>query len=94
MPVLLARFRYRTFDFINIDTEGNVLEILEQIDPSALGCRLMCLEWSSQNMPAFEKYFRRNRMHKLLQDAENLIYGSVSQGPWTSWWKSWQRKCE
>jgi FkbM family methyltransferase len=74
VPTLINRCMYRTFDFINIDTEGNVFEILEQIDPVALDCQLMCVEWNSQNKQQYEAYFARFAMQKLLENGENLIY--------------------
>jgi FkbM family methyltransferase len=74
VPNLIKRCKYQKFDFINIDTEGNVFEILDQIDPIALGCRLMCIEWASKNKEQYERYFERYGMVKLLENGENLIY--------------------
>lgn len=71
---LIERCQYKQFDFINIDTEGNVFDILNQIDPAALGCRLICAEWAGKDKELFEQYFARHQMRKLLENGENLIY--------------------
>lgn len=74
IPTLLSRCRYQKYQFVNIDTEGNVFEILQQINPAAIGCELMCVEWASENLAAYEAYFQRHGMEKILQNGENLIY--------------------
>ena len=71
---MLSRCRYKKFDFINIDTEGNVLEILKQIDAKSLGCSLMCIEWNGKDRREFDAYFRKNGFKILMENAENLIY--------------------
>ncbi|MFN0217617.1 MAG: FkbM family methyltransferase [Hyphomicrobium sp.] len=75
VPELLKRAKYQTFDFINVDTEGNVLEILEQIDVKALGVKLICAEWNSADGDKFKSYFARFKMRPLYTNAENMIYG-------------------
>ncbi|MGD9827247.1 MAG: FkbM family methyltransferase [Hyphomicrobiaceae bacterium] len=72
---LLRRSRYKVFDFINVDTEGNVLEIVEQIDARALGVKLMCVEWNGADRSRFEAYFARHRMRPLMTNGENMICG-------------------
>ena len=72
---LLHRTRYKTFDFINIDTEGNVLEVLEQIDARALGVKLMCIEWNGKDRSQFEAYFARYGMKTIMSNSENMICG-------------------
>ena len=51
-PERPARSRYEIFDFVNVDTEGNVLGILEQIDAAGLGVELMCVEWNGRQLNA------------------------------------------
>lgn len=78
VPHLLARAKYKAFEFINIDTEGNVEEIMDQLDPRPLGCELMCVEWNSKNLEWFEAYFARFNWRPLYRSAENLIYARPS----------------
>lgn len=75
IPELLARAQYKIFDFVNVDTEGNVLEILEQIDAAALGVKLMCVEWNGQQRDRFVAYFKRYRMRTIMENGENMICG-------------------
>lgn len=75
VPELLRLARYKSFDFINIDTEGNVLEIFRQIDPLALGVKLMCVEWNGNDKAEFVKLFKRARMRPIMENGENMIYG-------------------
>lgn len=75
VPELLSRTKYKTFDFINVDTEGNVLEILGQIDAKALGVQLMCVEWSGKDRDRFNDYFKRYGMRTLSENPENIICG-------------------
>jgi FkbM family methyltransferase len=72
---LLQRAAYPCFDFISIDTEGNVLEILEQIVPDALGTRLFCVEWNREDLDRFTRYFKPRGYRELYRSAENLIFG-------------------
>ena len=74
VATLMTRSRYKQFDFINIDTEGNCLSILEQIDPFAIGCRMICVEWNGKEEKEFKSYFNRHKMGELLRNGENLIY--------------------
>ena len=74
VPELLKRTKYQTFEFISIDTEGNVLDILEQINPIDLGTKLMCVEWNRKDFARFDRYFRRFRFKEVYRSAENLIY--------------------
>jgi FkbM family methyltransferase len=73
---LVGRSRYNRFDFINVDTEGNVLEILEQIDPVALGVELMCVEWNGKDKDRFVAFFKRFGMKKVIENAENMIWSA------------------
>ena len=45
---LLKNSRCDTFDFITIDVEGMELEILRQINIKALGCKMICIEYSGK----------------------------------------------
>lgn len=62
------------FDFISIDTEGNDLLILEQIDLEKVGCRCLCVEWNSKH-ELLEKFVDYCVGYKLAHfNAENLIF--------------------
>lgn len=73
VETLIARSLYKTFDFINIDTEGNVFEILEQIDPARLGCRAMCVEYAWDELDKFAGYFDRHGLREVHRTGENII---------------------
>lgn len=75
VPELLTRAKYKSFDFINVDTEGNVLEIVEQIDARSLGVKLMCVEWNGKDRKRFDAYFKRFGMRTLMENNENLVCG-------------------
>lgn len=75
IPELLTRPKFKKFDFVSIDTEGNVLDILLQINPQELGTKLICAEWNRKDFAQFDQYFRRWGMTERYRSAENLIYG-------------------
>jgi FkbM family methyltransferase len=72
---LVSMSGHKHFDFISIDTENNVLEILEQIDPSETRTSLFCVEWNGTDFKRFNDYFRPRGFRELYRSAENLIYG-------------------
>jgi len=69
----LNRLKFKKFDFISIDCEGNDLCILQQIDLTDTQC--ICLEWNSKPelKTAFEKYLGGFKL--IYTSGENLIYG-------------------
>jgi len=72
---LVARSRYRHYDFVNVDTEGNVPEIVEQIDARALEVKLMCVEWNGRDADRFDGYAARNGLRTIMRNGENILYG-------------------
>jgi FkbM family methyltransferase len=74
VPELLARCPYRTFDFINIDTEGNVWEIVEQFDFPSLQCEVVCLEWNGRDNEKYQAHFAAQGYREILRNGENLIF--------------------
>lgn len=62
------------FDFISIDAEGADLEILKQIDLTAVGCRLLCVEVNQRGDAEFAEYARRHGMRLLWSCYENRIF--------------------
>lgn len=62
------------YDFISIDAEGADLEILRQIDLTAVGCRLLCVEVNQRGDAEFTEYAKRHGMRLLWSCYENRIY--------------------
>lgn len=60
------------FEFITIDVEGMELEILQQMDLKALGCRLICIEYNSRNYEAIDRLIPMPLIYK---NRTNAIYG-------------------
>jgi len=69
-------FKDQKFDFISIDTEGCDWDILQQIDIDKVGCRMVCIEWNLDKKLhlLYANYFRKFKMHKIYESAENVIY--------------------
>ncbi len=75
---LISMSSYKQFDFINIDTEGNVIDILLQIDPTLTQTSLMCVEWNGVNREIYDTYINKYGMKIIYENAENLIFGSLN----------------
>lgn len=69
----LNRLKFKTFDFISLDVEGEELNILPDIDLTGTKC--ICIEWNSNPAmkQAYEKYL--TGFNLIYTSAENLIYG-------------------
>jgi FkbM family methyltransferase len=63
------------FNFITIDAEGMDYTILKQMDLTAMGCELLCVEWNGKDQELFEGYARQFGLSIKFRNAENLIYG-------------------
>lgn len=66
----------KQFDFINIDAEGQDWGILQQMDLTALGCKLLCIEWNG-NKSLQQSYFiycREHGLYPIHTNSENIIY--------------------
>jgi FkbM family methyltransferase len=61
-------------DFISIDAEGADYSILEQIDLTAVGCRLLCVEVNARGDAEFTAYAAKHGMRLLWKNFENRIY--------------------
>lgn len=72
---LIERSIHKHFDFISIDTENNVLDILEQIDPAKTRTSLFCVEWNGTDLNRFQSFFKPRGYVELYRSQENLIYG-------------------
>jgi hypothetical protein len=67
------RIPIKKYDFINLDVEGDEMNILPDLDLS--GVRLLAIEWNSvpNNKLHFEKYLEGFKL--IYTSAENLLYG-------------------
>lgn len=74
---LLRRVPYKRFDFINIDTEGNVLEIVKQFNFRALGCKVVCLEWNGGDEALYTQHLAAQGYHEIHRNGENMIFKLV-----------------
>lgn len=71
---LLRRCPYKTFDFINIDTEGNVWDIVSQFDFQSLACKVVCLEWNGKEEKNFLQHLTKQGYSEVHRNAENMIF--------------------
>jgi FkbM family methyltransferase len=62
------------FDFISIDAEGADFDILKQIDLTAVGCRMLCVEVNVRGDREFTEYAARHGMRLHWSCYENRIY--------------------
>lgn len=73
---LMLASRFKTFDFITIDAEGNDLLILQQLDLTALDCRCICIEWNGDYglLNEIKDYCVGHGLNvQLAKNAENII---------------------
>lgn len=75
VQTLLEKAIYKKFDFVNVDTEGNVWEIFSQINLNELGCSLVCVEHNSKDFEKYNGYCVRQGFRLLHKNGENLIFG-------------------
>lgn len=61
-------------DFISIDAEGADYDILRQIDLTAVGCQLLCVEVNGKDDARFAEYADRHGMRLLAKNFENRIF--------------------
>jgi FkbM family methyltransferase len=71
---LMTETGVRHFDFISIDAEGADLDILRQIDLTAVGCRLLCVEVNRADQGPFDAHCAKHGMRLLHRNFENAIY--------------------
>lgn len=74
VPELLRRCPYSKFDFVNIDTEGNVWEIVKQFDFPSLKCKVVCLEWNGRQEQLYLEHLGRQGYVEIHRNAENMIF--------------------
>lgn len=71
---LLKRVEWSVFDFISIDCEGADWEVLEQIDLTAVGCQMLCIEVNGKDDEKFTDYAAKHGMRLHWRCYENRIY--------------------
>ena len=71
---LLTRSAHKTFDLISIDIEGMDLDVLCQMDLTALGCKMLIVEFNGKYQLDFDWYCAVHGMKLYAKNAENLIY--------------------
>lgn len=67
---------FAQFDFISIDAEGFDLDILQQIDLAAVGCKCLVIEHNGfiNLKEAYKDYCRNFGLMPVLENAENIIF--------------------
>lgn len=67
---------FAKFDFISIDAEGFDLDILQQIDLAAVGCKCLIIEHNSfiDLKEAYKGYCRNFGLMPVLENSENIIF--------------------
>mgnify|MGYP002683653028 FL=1 len=71
---LLSRSSFKTFDLISIDIEGMDLDVLTQMDLTALGCKMLIVEFNGKGQADYDSYCYGHGMYLYAKNAENLIY--------------------
>ncbi len=70
---LLAMFPNITLDLISIDAEGLDLQILHQIDLTAVGCKMLIIEHEHSDIQAMKHYCQLHGMRMMKSNHQNLI---------------------
>lgn len=71
---MMALVSHKWFDFISIDTEGNDLIILKQMDLNMLQTSCVCVEWNGKNKDQFDEIMLPKGFSLIHTNLENLIY--------------------
>lgn len=71
---LLRETGVSRFDFISIDVEGCDLDVLRQIDLTAVDCRMLCVEVNARGDAPFTEYAAKHGMRLHWKSYENLIF--------------------
>ena len=79
VPMLLEISIHKTFDFISLDTENTVVEILPKLDLNALKTSLICFEWNSRDFEIFDAILRPQGFREVdgSRTGENLLYAKA-----------------
>lgn len=79
VPMMLEKAIHKKFDFISLDTEGNVKDILGQLDLRSLGTQMICVEWVNQDFDFYDQYLRAQGFSEVpnSRNFENLLYFKI-----------------
>lgn len=61
-------------DFVSIDCEGVDLDVLKQLDLTALGTRMVCVEVNRADQKPFDEYCKKHGLRLNHRNYENAIY--------------------
>lgn len=70
----LHRTEHRKFDLISIDIEGLDLEVLQQIDLTEVGCKMLIIEVNDRDTTPYVTYCAEHGMRSATRTPENLIF--------------------
>ena len=72
----LAENKPTAIDFITIDIEGHDLDVLMQIDLTALKCKIVVAEWNSVDSigQGMVNYCNQHGLREINRNAENIIF--------------------
>jgi FkbM family methyltransferase len=71
---LLERCGRRQFDFISIDAEGADLGIFQQIDLTATGTSLVCVEHNGASLAPFREHAAAHGLRQLAANGCNVLF--------------------
>ena len=71
---LLAKTRYKKFDLVSIDIEGNEVDVVPQIDFGALGTRMAIIEFNGKHKDFFSGIMAKYDMPLVHENQENLVF--------------------
>lgn len=74
VATLLKETGLAAAQFISIDCEGVDLEVLRQLDLTALGTRMVCVEVNRNDQKPFDEYCALHGLRLLHRNYENAIY--------------------
>jgi FkbM family methyltransferase len=70
---LLGRSKYKKFDLISMDIEGMDLAVLQQMDLTELGCKMLIVEVNASDPQPYLDHCAKHGMVLYTRNAENLI---------------------
>lgn len=73
-PEILDLCKWKTFDLISIDIEAMDFWVLQQMDLTALGCRMLIIEDNLGHQSHFEGYCAGHGMKLWTRNPENLLF--------------------
>ncbi len=71
---LIAKSKYKQFDFISIDCEGVDYDIAIRLNYDTLGTKMVCIEFNGVDQARYDAIFLKFGFKLLHKNAENLIY--------------------